>query len=193
MEKINSSKYWQDRYLENSTQWDIGYPSPAIVSYLEKLENKALKILIPGCGNAYEAKYILDSGFNDLTLIDFAAEPVTKLRTALAIYSTSVNIIEGDFFELKDQYDLIIEHTFFCALKPDKRVEYVQKMKALLRPNGKLVGLLFDREFEAGPPFGGNKKAYKKLFSSVFENVDIKPCLNSIPARQGSEVFIEIS
>ena len=193
MEDMNSHQYWELRYLENNTQWDIGYPSTPIASYMDSLNDKEIRMLIPGCGNAYEAKYILDQGFNDLTLIDIASQPVKKLRDALSPFGTKVKIIEADFFDLDEQFDLIIEQTFFCALTPDKRTDYVKKMQQLLKPNGKLVGVLFNRSFESGPPFGGSTLEYEQLFSSCFSNVDITPCYNSIPSRQGAEVFINIS
>lgn len=193
MENINSSNYWQDRYASDNTQWDIGYPSTPIVGYIDGLKNKNLSILIPGCGNAYEAKYILDKGFTNLTVIDFATEPVEKLKKELFIYEDTVNIIEDDFFNHKGQYDLIIEQTFFCALTSDRRADYVRQMKSLLSENGKLVGVLFNRNFEGGPPFGGSVSEYKKLFSAHFTSIKIEDCYNSIPARAGTEVFINIS
>ena len=193
MEDMNSHQYWEHRYLENNTQWDIGYPSTPITAYMDSMNDKEIRILIPGCGNAHEAKYILDQGFNDLTLIDIASLPVKKLKDALSSFGTKVKILEADFFELDEQFDLIIEQTFFCALTPDKRIDYVKKMQQLLKPNGKLVGVLFNRTFDSGPPFGGSAVEYEKLFSSYFNDVDITPCHNSIPSRQGAEVFINIS
>ena len=193
MEDINSHQYWEQRYAENNTQWDIGYPSTPIAAYIDSITDKNTKILIPGCGNAYEAKYILEQGFENLTLIDIATQPVQKLKNALKDFGTKVRIMEGDFFELDEQFDLIIEQTFFCALTPDRRIDYVKKMQQLLKPNGKLVGVLFDRKFEGGPPFGGSAAEYEELFSNHFSNVDISACYNSIPARKGSEVFINIS
>ena len=100
MEDMNSHQYWELRYLENNTQWDIGYPSTPIASYMDSINDKEIRMLIPGCGNAHEAKYILDQGFNDLTLIDIASQPVKKLRDALSPFGTKVKIMEADFFAL---------------------------------------------------------------------------------------------
>lgn len=48
--------YWQERWQKGQTGWDIGGPAPAILQHFRSLDDKALSILIPGCGNAYEAK-----------------------------------------------------------------------------------------------------------------------------------------
>ncbi len=70
------------------------------------------------------------------------------------------------------------------------REEYVVKMKALLKPGGKLVGVLFNRSFAGGPPFGGAHEEYINLFSKHFKHVQLAPCYNSIAPRMGSEVFL---
>lgn len=102
-------------------------------------------------------------------------------------------IIEADFFQHKGQYDLIVEQTFFCAISPSLRHDYAQKVYDLLRPSGKLIGVLFNRHFESGPPFGGNANAYRLLFEKRFSSVEILPCYNSIEPRKCSEVFIKIT
>lgn len=102
-----------------------------------------------------------------------------------------IKIILGDFFEHTGTYDLILEQTFFCALPPSLRKQYAEKMSELLAPGGKLVGLLFDREFELdGPPFGGCKCQYESLFNKYFDMLVFNLCYNSFSKRQGTELFI---
>ncbi len=64
-------------------------------------------------------------------------------------------------------------------------------MTELLAPNGKLMGILFDRTFEMkGPPFGGNQEEYKKLFQTNFNFIHFTPCYNSYHKRANTELFI---
>ena len=66
-------------------------------------------------------------------------------------------------------------------------------MSALLVPGGKLVGVLFDREFEEqGPPFGGSKYQYESLFEKEFDLKTIEPCYNSFIKRAETELFINL-
>jgi hypothetical protein len=78
---------------------------------------------------------------------------------------------------------------YFCALDPAFREKYADKMHDLLNVDGKLSGVLFNRDFEGGPPFGGNKAEYSSLFSGKFEIKCLEDCHNSISSRAGSEVF----
>ena len=186
------ASYWDKRYLEHSTGWDIGEISKPLKTYIDQLPNKSLKMLIPGCGNSYEAAYLLENGFTNITLIDISPVLTSILQKKLPIkvYPT-LKIHTGDLFELNDQYDLILEQTFFCALDPSLREAYAKKMKNLLNPGGKLAGVLFNRNFEGGPPFGGNEEEYQALFSKYFKINILALCHNSIIPRSGMELFFE--
>ena len=83
---------------------------------------------------------------------------------------------------------MLLEQTFFCALNPSLRKDYVLKMNDLLNANGKLSGLLFDFELtENGPPFGGDKETYYKLFKDNFKIKTLESAYNSIEGRKDKE------
>mgnify|MGYP000564838520 CR=1 FL=1 len=189
-EKILNQEYWDKQYTSNTTGWDLGKVSPPIKEYIDTLEDKNTSILIPGCGNTYEAEYLLEKGFTNVTVIDIAPTLVKRLQEKFKS-NPNIKIILGDFLEHQGQYDLIIEQTFFCALSPELRQKYVLKMHQLLKEKGKLVGLLFNKTFEGGPPFGGSKTEYELLFKQYFDFIKMDLCQNSIKPRTNSELFID--
>ena len=71
--------YWNNQYEADATGWDLGTVSPPLKEYIDQLTNKDLRILIPGCGNTYEADYLLQKGFTNITVIDIAPALVAKL------------------------------------------------------------------------------------------------------------------
>jgi SAM-dependent methyltransferase len=178
--------YWDKQYETGDTPWDMRQVSPPLKNYFDQLHNKKYSILIPGCGNSYEAAYLLDQGFTDLTLVDISEVLTTDLKRK---FGDRLVLITADFFAVTGQYDLIVEQTFFCALDPALRPAYIEKMYSLLRPGGKLAGVLFDREFQGGPPFGGNRAAYERLLEKRFTLRTMAPCYNSIRPRAGTELF----
>ena len=183
--------YWDAQYKAKATGWDLGTVSPPIQELIDTIEDKNSAILIPGGGNSYEAEYLLRQGFTNITVIDIAPTLIEVLQQKF-VNHPNVKIILGDFFEHQGQYDWIIEQTFFCALPPTMRPKYVWKMHQLLAPKGKIAGLLFNREFEEGPPFGGNKVEYINLFSGAFTILKMDVCANSVVPRANSELFIEL-
>lgn len=187
-----NKKYWQNRYEEKKVGWDIGYPSTPLVEYFKTLDNKKIKILIPGAGNAYEAEWLHKNGFTNVYIADWAKEPLDNFANRNNSFDGK-NLLNVDFFEIEDKFDLIIEQTFFCALHPDLRIKYVHKMYEILKKEGLLIGLLFDFPLtEDGPPFGGNIESYKNLFSKKFNIEKMERCYNSIEPRKGNELFFVV-
>lgn len=185
-------EFWNNRYKTAQTGWDIGYPSAPLKTFIDTLENKDINILIPGCGRAYEAEYLHLKGFRKVTIIDLSRLALGEFSKRSPSFPKD-QLIEGNFFEHKGQYDLIIEQTFFCAIDTNLRKEYVKHTSDLLNKNGKIVGLLFAEEFgNDHPPFGGTKEEYLELFSFHYDIEKMDIASNSIEARKGRELFISL-
>ncbi|MBT8301053.1 MAG: methyltransferase domain-containing protein [Maribacter sp.] len=190
MTKLNK-KFWDDKYANNKLGWDIGYISTPLKTYIDQLNTKNLKILIPGAGNGYEVEYLFNSGFTAVYVIDIAKQPLDNLKKRIPDFPED-HLLHINFFDLQESnFDLILEQTFFCALDPCLRKSYALKMHELLRTNGKLAGLFFDFPLtEKGPPFGGDMYEYKKLFDPYFKIRKLERAYNSIEPRHGNELFV---
>lgn len=185
--------YWNQRYLTNNTPWDAGAPTTPIKDYVDTLEDRSARILIPGAGNGHEAKYLFEKGFKNVWICDWASEALSRFSKANTDFPKS-HLLDIDYFEISQQFDIIIEQTFFCALPTDLRSKYVAKTATLLQDRGRLVGVLFANPFPfEGPPFGGTKNEYQQLFSPKFTIEKLERCYNSIPPRQNQELFINFS
>ena len=185
--KLNKD-YWENRYQSNEIGWDAGTITTPLKEYIDQLENKSLKILIPGAGNGHEFDYLINKGFTNVHVIDIAQKPILFLHTKHPNYKNQ--ILNGNFFELDDTFDLIIEQTFFCALDPNLRDQYVKKVNSLLTTNGKITGLLFDFPLSnEGPPYGGSKNEYTEHFEPLFNLKKLERAYNSIKPRTNKELF----
>ncbi len=191
MKNLNK-KYWSSRYQENNVPWDAGKITNPIKEYIDQLEDKQMKILIPGVGNGYELGYLYENGFNNVYGLDWSEEPLQFFQEKYPHFPKN-QLIRGDFFLHQDTYDLILEQTFFCAISPELRSNYVDKIFELLKQNGTLAGVLFQFPLTTqGPPFGGSKTEYEKLFKNKFKIKTLEECYNSIKPRKGNELFIII-
>lgn len=186
---IMNNAYWENRYKEKETGWDVGRITTPLKEYIDHIKDKNISILIPGAGNSYEFEYLLNNGFENVTVLDFAETPLKNIKARIPDVKEE-QLVQSDFFEHAGQYDLIVEQTFFCALNPTLRNRYVEKMYSLLKENGKIVGLLFQFPLtEVGPPFGGSKEEYVNLFQNNFHIKTLETAYNSIKPRERNELF----
>jgi thiopurine S-methyltransferase len=185
-----SEDYWDQRYREGRMGWDIGSVSTPLKEYIDQLPSTDLDILVPGAGNGYEVDYLYQKGFHSVYALDISKVAFEQFRGMNPGFPEDQFLL-GDFFSLEGRkFDLILEQTFFCALQPELRVSYAQKMQSLLKDQGILAGLLFDFPFNGeGPPYGGNAEEYRELFSPFFKIRKLERAYNSIPPRQGNELF----
>lgn len=187
-----SEEFWDTRYINKDTAWDLGEISPPLKAYFDQLTNKDLKILIPGGGNSYEAEYLHRKGFKNVYVVDLSKTALNNIKRRVPSFP-SAHLIHKNFFDLEMSFDLIIEQTFFCALNPKLRSSYTVKASELLYKNGKIVGLLFNVPLSNDkPPFGGNQTEYVNYFKPYFEMVLMEPSYNSHYKRQGTELFIKV-
>ena len=187
-----SEEFWDNRYKDKDTGWDLGQISPPLKAYFDQLNNKSLKILIPGSGNSYEAEYLYNKGFTNVFVVDVSKTALNNFLNRVSGFPKN-HLIHQNFFDLDMTFDLIIEQTFFCAINPKLRPAYAAKAYDLLNQNGKVIGLLFDAPLNTDkPPFGGCKEEYVNYFKPYFKITTMEASYNSIAPRAGRELFFRI-
>jgi len=181
--------FWDQRYKNNDIGWDLGQISPPLKAYINQLTDKSIRILIPGGGNSYEAEYLFNLGFKNVFVIDVSQTALSNIKLRVPSFP-SEQLLNKNFFDLDMTFDLILEQTFFCAINPRLRNDYVIKMNESLSNNGKLAGLLFNLAlYTDRPPFGGSKSEYIQCFDNYFNIILIEKAYNSHESRVDQELF----
>jgi thiopurine S-methyltransferase len=182
-------EYWNNRYLEDNSPWDTGSATSPLQRYIDSLTDKNVRILVPGAGFGHEAIYLFQQGFYNTYICDWSEVALQEIQRRHPDFP-SERLICGDFFSIKERFDLILEQTFFCAIDMGLRFAYAKKMYELLNKDGLLVGLLWAEEFDKeGPPFGGTKAEYLETFSPYFHILEMDISPYSIKPRAGKELF----
>jgi len=181
----SKSDFWESRYRDHTTPWDAGKVPDALRDYTKRIKSGS-RILIPGCGSAYEAGYLAENGF-DVLAIDFSPAAVELAKKNLFRFGDIVRLADFFEFDYGKPYEVIYERAFLCALPPRMWPQYAPRMAQLLRPGGELAGFFFFRETEKGPPFGTTPEALHALLDPHFELVEDKAVTDSIPVFQDAE------
>ncbi|MBT8037682.1 MAG: methyltransferase domain-containing protein [Verrucomicrobiae bacterium] len=185
---------WNDRYLKDDCPWDKGAAAPALVEILHQgtIPSHA-QVLVPGCGLGHDVRAMGSAGYR-ATGMDIAPRAVETARAMADDIGGDmrVDFIQGDFFDPswaeKKRYDVIWEHTCYCAILPEQRAAYVEAAYRLLKPNGLLLGVFFAfGEDESGPPYKTRVNALHRQFGTHFTLEWERAPAQFFPSRKGAE------
>lgn len=188
---ITDPQYWEQRYQENSDKWDLGQAAPPFASLLATPNSpKPGKMAVIGSGPGHDALLFAQQGF-EVIGFDFAPSAIASAQVLAQTMGIECQFLQRDIFDLPAEFpasfDYVVEHTCFCAIRPELRSRYVQMVHSLLKPNGELIALFWLHNRPGGPPFGSSLEEIQDLFSPVFNTANISPVDNSIDARRGEE------
>ena len=188
-------EYWERSYQSGEMGWDLGGYTPIFNQWIKTLE-KSISICILGAGNGWDAVNFARSG-HMVTAVDFAESAIKNMQTAAAQNALEMDIRHMDIFDLNQVYanhfDVVLEYTCFCAINPSKRRDYLEMVRAILKYQGELVGLLFpiDKDHsEGGPPFAVELEPTIELISEYLFLIKQEIPSLSIKSREGREVFV---
>ena len=175
--------------------WDLGEPTPVFNQWINS-EGNTLSICILGAGNGWDALNFAEKG-HDVTAVDFSFTAIENMRKISHKRGIDINILHSDIFNIGKSYnaafDIVLEYTCYCAIDPDRRIDYVNLVDRILKPAGRLVALFFPLGKELnneGPPFLVDLNSTLNLFSKIFYlNKKEIPKL-SIERRIGREMFV---
>lgn len=185
--------FWQGRYQAGDTGWDQGAPSPGLVDFLAHKDYEPGSVLVPGCGRGHDARALAHAGFHviGVDVADSAIHDAEEWARSSGL--TGIRFEHADMFDLAPAlygpYDWIFEHTFFCAIDPASRDQYMALMADLLKPDGLLLGVFYNIQPETGPPFGCTRAELMERFSPQFTLV--YECVpRSFPNREHKELLM---
>lgn len=182
--------FWDHRFRSGVTPWDSGNAPQALRDFAvrhEAASGAAPRVLIPGCGSAWDAAFLAGLGWN-VCALDFSAAAVDAARSTLGD-NWQGTLLCADFFAFspEQRFDVIYERAFLCALPRAMWPDYAPRMAELLRPGGLLAGSFFVTDEPKGPPFGILPQQLDELLAPHFARREDRPVEDSLPVFAGRE------
>lgn len=191
----SSGQGWETAWVSRTTPWDAGHIQPPLESLLRSGEvdfPKSGKALVPGCGKGYDPIFIASFLGLQTTGLDISPTAVTLANETLRGNPSPPSNIKfelGDFFQIKDSFDLIYDYTFCQALPPSMRPAWGKQMSSIVKPGGYLIILAFPTTAskEVGPPYGIDEDTHSNVLGEGWEKVIDRIPDNSSEGHVGKE------
>jgi SAM-dependent methyltransferase len=186
---------WAAHYTAADTPWDLGGAHPELSQRLSDgtlaPPRAGARVLVPGCGHGHDALALARRGW-DVTAIDLVVDLAQTLGRELARRGGRFLQVDALAVEAGPDgpFDLVWDHTFFCALPPTLRAAWGARAAALTAPDGRYVALVFPCGkplSEGGPPFGMTTEDVALVLGTAFELEDDRPVARPVARRTWPE------
>ncbi len=194
---------WAGRYAEQNTPWDLGAAHP---EFQARRDGSALdpargrgRALVPGCGRGHDAVYLARLGFR-VVAVDRVAELAAELGPRLAPLGGEYRVTDALAFDGSSErpeeqggFDLILDHTFFCAIDPTERRNWAQLVTRNLAPGGRLVTLAFPADkpwTEGGPPWRTCREEFESYLGPGWQVLEDEPLKAPLARRTWEERWL---
>lgn len=195
MQKMLDADDWAERYRVGRTSWDLGEPHPELLRRIDSGElappSSGARALVPGCGRGHDVLALAAAGWN-VTAVDL----VTELSSGFEDFAGAgaVEFVAGDVFEvdLSGTFELLWEHTFFCTLARNPRLDYGKLARRLVSPGGQVAAIVFPigkPVDDPSPPFAMTTRDLGSALEGEFELSADEPVGGATRGRRWPERY----
>lgn len=193
---VEKTSFWDQKYQSaQKPGWELNTHHPSLPHIVSNLKLSKSRILVLGCGSGNDAAYFASLG-HIVTAVDFSKSAIDAAKQKYG-HLANITWIQGDIFDphlpvSNGNFDIIFEHTCFCAVSPERRNDLVTIWSNKLHDQGHLLGIFFVMWKTDHPPFGATeweiKKRTQKQFTPLYWQ-RLKPPL-ALESRLGTELLI---
>lgn len=189
---------WAEHYADENTPWDLGGPHPELSHRLRDGRlappYDGATALVPGAGRAHDAIALARRGWT-VTAFDVVDELEPIVAPALS--KLGGRFLVGDALDVaaRGPFDLVWDHTFFCAIDPLARPAWGARAGELVTPGGRYVALVFPvgkPAEDGGPPHGMSADAVRDALGPRFRTVEEGPVERAVARRTWRERWLAL-
>lgn len=208
---MKDPEFWHSKWASNQIGFHLDDVNPLLIEHWHRTEPKREeKIFVPLCGKSEDLVWLATKHnqvhgveLSSIAVRSFFAEHfytplVIQLNAHHELYQfDELSIYTGDYFTAPvETYDIVYDRAALVALPEEMRKEYVERLKSLLNPGGRilLVTLDYEQHEMAGPPFSVPQEEIEQLFAEFSVerlHQDSANALHPKRAKKGLSRFAE--
>ena len=151
---MEKQEHWETIYQKKNFEevsWFQETPTTSIAFFESMKLPKTAHIIDIGGGESRFVDYLLDEGYENISVLDISATAIEKKKQALGTKADHVKWIVSDIIDFRptEVYDFWHDRATFHFLTQKEDVEkYIQTIKQFIKPEGSLIISTFS---ENGP------------------------------------------
>lgn len=140
---MNSKRHWENIYDTkeiDGVSWYQDTPTDSINLIKRFSNNKKDKIIDVGCGKGFLVDNLIDSNYQNITLVDISANALEEVKTR--VKNGNVNYIESNVldFSIDSKFDIWHDRAVFHFITDTKGIEkYISLCKKYIVKSGVLI------------------------------------------------------
>ncbi len=179
---MKDPEFWHSKWASNQIGFHLEDVNPLLIEHWHRTEPKREeKVFVPLCGKSEDLVWLATKHnqvhgveLSSIAVRSFFAEHfytplVIQLNAHHELYQfDELSIYTGDYFTAPvETYDIVYDRAALIALPEEMRKEYIERLKSLLNPGGRilLVTLDYEQHEIAGPPFSVPQGEIEQLFT----------------------------
>ena len=178
-EKQNYRDHWQNVYETknpNEVSWTQKIPQTSLDLIEEVSKGKSSKIIDIGGGDSNLVDFLLEKGFENISVLDISAKALEKAKTRLEAQAENVDWIVTDITEFKTSTEYDIWHdraAFHFLTTQDEIKKYVEIARSAVSDTLIIGTFSVDgpQKCSGLPILQYNEERLKNIFSQDFELV----------------------
>ncbi|MGH3877481.1 MAG: class I SAM-dependent methyltransferase [Actinophytocola sp.] len=185
---MDFEQIYRDR--ADGVPWDIGEPQPALAELVDDAWCQG-RILDIGCGTGELALALAARG-HSVTGVDLAPSAIARARRKAAERGLAAEFVAADATELSGYdggFDTVVDSGLLHCLQPSAQVRYLDVLRRICRPGGRVAVLCFADLPAARTPDRGRltEDGLRELFADGWDVEALEPAaiLGLIPDGLG--------
>ncbi|MFV0447175.1 MAG: thiopurine S-methyltransferase [Vibrio sp.] len=179
---MKDPEFWHSKWASNQIGFHLNDVNPLLMDHWHKTEPKREeKVFVPLCGKSEDLVWLATKHdevhgveLSTIAVRSFFAEHfytplVIQVNAHHELYQfDELSIYSGDYFTAPvGTYDIVYDRAALIAFPEEMRKQYVERLKSLLNPGGRvlLVTLDYEQHEMAGPPFSVPQVEVEALFA----------------------------
>jgi 2-polyprenyl-3-methyl-5-hydroxy-6-metoxy-1,4-benzoquinol methylase len=148
--ETNRKNHWETVYetkMPNEVSWTQENPKTSLHFIRETQLGKSAKIIDIGCGDSKLVDYLLEEGYENITVLDISVKALERAKIRLGEKANKVNWIVSDINDFKPDitYDIWHDRATFHFLTTDDQINNYFKTAQKWIHTFFLIGIFSDK------------------------------------------------